>query len=130
LLVFPDLTAFAEAKFKARGAPCDSRRPFEERFSMSPQTNLTRRNLLASLVLGAPALLAVSASSALASQQPKKKERHPHIRAAIHELREAKKELETAEHDFGGHRVEAIEAINVALKQLEKALQYSRKTGT
>jgi len=96
---------------------------------MSPQTNPARRKLLAGLLLGAPALLAVSASSALAFQQPKKKEKHPHIRLAIHELREAKKELETAEHDFGGHRVEAIEAINVALKQLEKALQYSRKTG-
>jgi len=97
---------------------------------MSQQTNIPRRNLLASLVLGAPTLLAVRASSALAFQQPKKKERHPHIRAAIRELREAKKELETAEHDFGGHRVEAIEAINVAVRQLEKALQFSRKTGT
>ena len=97
---------------------------------MCQQTNVGRRSLLASLVLGAPALLAVSASSALAFQQPKKKEKHPHIRAAIHELREAKKELQTAEHDFGAHRAEAVEAINVALKQLELALQYSRKTGT
>jgi uncharacterized membrane protein len=55
------------------------------------------------------------------------KERHPHIRAAIRELREARKELETAAHDFGGHRKEAIEAIDNALKQLQQALEYDKK---
>ena len=55
------------------------------------------------------------------------KEQHPHIRAAIHELQEAKNELQTAAHDFGGHRVEAIEAIDNALKQLRQALQYAKK---
>jgi hypothetical protein len=55
------------------------------------------------------------------------RERHPHIRAAIRELEEAKKELQTAAHDFGGHRVEAIEAIDNALKQLRQALQYDKK---
>jgi hypothetical protein len=54
-------------------------------------------------------------------------ERHPHIRAAIHELEEAKKELQRADHDFGGHKVEAIEAIDNALKQLRLALQYDKK---
>lgn len=54
-------------------------------------------------------------------------ERHPHIRAAIKELQEAKRELETAAHDFGGHRVEAIEAIDNAIKQLHQALEYDKK---
>jgi len=54
-------------------------------------------------------------------------EQHPHIRAAIHELREAKHELETAAHDFGGHRAEAVEAVDNAIKQLEQALQYDKK---
>jgi len=54
-------------------------------------------------------------------------ERHPHIRAAIRELQEAKKELQTAAHDFGGHRKEAIEAIDAALKQLREALEYDKK---
>ena len=57
----------------------------------------------------------------------KKGEQHPHIRAAIHELQEAKHELETAAHDFGGHRVEAIEAIDNAIKQLKQALEYDKK---
>jgi hypothetical protein len=54
-------------------------------------------------------------------------EQHPHIRAAIRELREARHELETAAHDFGGHRKEAIEAIDNAIKQLDQALQYDKK---
>ena len=37
-----------------------------------------------------------------------------------------KKELENADHDFGGHRKEAIEAIDVAIKQLEKALKFDK----
>jgi len=55
------------------------------------------------------------------------KERHPHIRAAIRELKEARHELETAAHDFGGHRKEAIEAVDAALKQLQQALEYDKK---
>jgi hypothetical protein len=56
-----------------------------------------------------------------------KNERHPHIRKAIAELREAKKELQKADHDFGGHRVEAIEAVDTAIKQLEVALKFDKK---
>jgi len=54
-------------------------------------------------------------------------EQHPHIRAAISELREARRELETAAHDFGGHRKEALEAVDNAIKQLQQALQYDKK---
>ena len=57
---------------------------------------------------------------------PAKLERHPHIRKSIHELREARKELKTAAHDFGGHREKAVEAIDVAIKQLENALKYDK----
>ena len=54
-------------------------------------------------------------------------EPHPHIKAAVAELAEARKELQTAAHDFGGHRVEAIRAIDVAMKQLRLAQQYDKK---
>jgi len=54
-------------------------------------------------------------------------EPHPHIRGAISELQEARKELQTAAHDFGGHRVDAIKAVDNALKQLRLAQQYDRK---
>lgn len=54
-------------------------------------------------------------------------ERHPHIRAAIRELEQAKHELQTANHDFGGHRADALKACDEAIRQLQQALQYDKK---
>ena len=54
-------------------------------------------------------------------------EPHPHIRAAVEELREARRELQTAARDFCGHRAEAVEATNAALKQLQLALDCDRR---
>ena len=54
-------------------------------------------------------------------------EQHPRIRAAIKELQEAKKELQAAPHDFGGHRADAVQAVDKALEQLRLALQYDKK---
>jgi len=42
-------------------------------------------------------------------------------------LQEARRELETASHDFGGHRKEAIEAVDNAIRQLQAALQSDKK---
>ena len=53
-------------------------------------------------------------------------ERHPQIRAAIRALEAAKDHLQHAAHDFGGHRVEAIEAIDNAHRQLEECLKYDK----
>ncbi len=53
-------------------------------------------------------------------------ERHPEIRAAIQALERAKRHLQEAAHDFGGHRAEALEAVNHALEQLKLALQYDK----
>ena len=54
-------------------------------------------------------------------------EHHPKIRHAIKALEAAKEDLEDASHDFGGHRAEALEAVNNAIKQLQEALQYDKK---
>jgi hypothetical protein len=62
--------------------------------------------------------------AAVAASRP---ERHPEIRRAIAALDKAKAYLQHAAHDFGGHRVEAIEAIDRALAQLNVALQYDKK---
>ena len=89
--------------------------------------------LLASAVAVAGA---VGATRAVAySQQPAAtkaakapgKEKHPAIHAAINSLEKAKRELEGAAHDFGGHRVDAIKAIDEALKQLRLADAYDAK---
>ena len=53
-------------------------------------------------------------------------EPHPQIMAAIRALEAARLHLQRAAHDFGGHRVKAIRAIDVALVQLKLALQYDK----
>ncbi|MBV9144543.1 MAG: hypothetical protein JO065_01415 [Acidobacteria bacterium] len=55
------------------------------------------------------------------------REHHPHIRSAIRELQEAKRELQSASHDFGGHREDALKACDEAIRQLQQALQYDKK---
>ena len=53
-------------------------------------------------------------------------EPHPHIRGAVVELEAARQELKTAAHDFGGHRVEAMKAIDAALRQLRLAEKFDK----
>ncbi len=66
-------------------------------------------------------------SAAQAADKEEKKERHSHIHAAIHELREARKDLKEGDHDFGGHREEAIKSIDHSIEQLEKALKWAHE---
>lgn len=89
--------------------------------------NLVRgpRIVVLTLCLAVAGLGLGSAGVPVAGQE--KKERHPHIHAALKELKEARKELKEADHDFGGHRVEAIEAIDKAIVQLEKAAKFDKK---
>ena len=77
-----------------------------------------------------------SAGSMVASAQGKKTRpsrpattrtmSYPKIRAAIASLEAAKAELENSNKDFGGHKQEAINAINDALKRLRLALQFEK----
>ena len=50
--------------------------------------------------------------------------RHPQIERALGALSEAREHLNRAAHDFGGHRVDAIRAIDEAERQLRLCLQY------
>ena len=47
---------------------------------------------------------------------------YPHVRHALERLKDAKTELEAADHIFAGHRDEAISHTDKAIKQLEDAL--------
>ncbi len=53
-------------------------------------------------------------------------EPHSEIHEAIASLRRAREHLDHAAHDFGGHRDEAIRAIDVAINQLQTCLKYDR----
>ncbi len=84
------------------------------------------KNLMKSLpwcALMTLALISVPRSANTAPPQ----EPHPHIRGAERELKEAREELRTAAHDFCGHRREAMEACDRALRQLRQALECDRK---
>jgi hypothetical protein len=49
---------------------------------------------------------------------------HPQIQAAINSLQNARAHLLEASHDFGGHRGDAIRAIDKAIHQLEICMAY------
>jgi hypothetical protein len=72
-----------------------------------------------------PATPAASALPATPAAPPAA-EPHPEIRGALASSRRAKEHMEHAAHDFGGHRVEAIEATNRAIQQLELCLKYDK----
>lgn len=73
----------------------------------------------------AGAFLALLGLSANASAGEKKNHHHPHMHHALHELRETRAELADAAHDFGGHRVKALAAVDDAIKQIDIALVES-----
>jgi hypothetical protein len=74
-----------------------------------------------------PAAAAVPAATPQPAAAPAAlPEPHPEIREAIGSLRRAKDHLEHAAHDFGGHRVEAIKAIDESLRQLQECLKYDK----
>lgn len=50
--------------------------------------------------------------------------KHPQIEDALRALGAAKQHLQEAAHDFGGHRVDAIKAIDEADHQLRICMQY------
>jgi hypothetical protein len=51
---------------------------------------------------------------------------HHRIHDAIDSLRSAREDLQNAPHDFGGHRSDAVGAIDHALEQLNICLQYDK----
>jgi hypothetical protein len=70
-----------------------------------------------------PAAVAVPAPAPVVVAVPAATpEAHPHIDEALEAMRNAKRQLETAEHDFGGHRVKSIEHLNQAIREAEICL--------
>jgi hypothetical protein len=50
-------------------------------------------------------------------------EKHPHIDEALEHMRAAKHELETAAHDFKGHRVKSLDHLQQAIQEAEECLK-------
>jgi hypothetical protein len=51
-------------------------------------------------------------------------ERHPEIHAALDALRNARAHLAAANHDFHGHREDAIRATDEAIRQLKICMDF------
>jgi len=66
---------------------------------------------------------ATTATPATAEPVPVPEE-HPEIHAALESLRNARVHLRDAKHDFGGHRTEALRAVDNAIRQLEICMRY------
>lgn len=65
-------------------------------------------------VLAAPAVAPAAMPAATPMPEP-----HPHIHEALESMRAAKHHLESAAHDFEGHRVKAIEHLDQAIHEAE-----------
>jgi hypothetical protein len=73
----------------------------------------------------APPVAAVPVLAVAAAALPA--EPHPHIREALESMREAKKHLETAAHDFDGHRVKSLEHLQKAIEEAEICMKLDNK---
>lgn len=54
----------------------------------------------------------------------KKAENTPHLGRALKELRLARNHLDNAKHDFGGHKANALKAIDDAIAQIQLAMKH------
>ena len=82
--------------------------------------------LTGSLLTGGLALVGGPQKTAQAQGLQRQREHHPEIRKAINALRVARHHLKEAAHDFGGHRAQALEDTDRALKQLELCLKFAK----
>ena len=56
-----------------------------------------------------------------------RQEKHPELRKAGRELEAALRTLQSASHDFGGHREAAMDLTSKAIAELKLALQSDKK---
>ena len=79
----------------------------------------SRRSVLTK-VLPASLLAIVLPGRAKAAQQPR-------MEAALEALRNAKRELDAATSDKGGHRVKALRLVNQAMDEVQKGMRFDRR---
>ena len=58
---------------------------------------------------------------------PRTREEQPHMQAALEALRNAKRELDDATSDKGGHRARAIRLVNQAMGEVERGMRYDNR---
>jgi len=84
-----------------------------------PMPRFTRRDLLAAApALGVAAVLARS-TEARADQR--------HMEAALDALKTARRELEAATADKGGHRGNALRLVKQAITEVERGIEFAKR---
>lgn len=78
-----------------------------------------RRNVFRTLLLVGLLLVAFVAGQVTAAQ--------PQMQAALSNLRQAKRNLDKATSDKGGHRARALALVNDAINEVEKGIAYDRR---
>ncbi len=92
---------------------------------MAHEKRVSRRAVLKAGGVGALAAAAgLLATTAVQGQSDADRQRHPRLARAIDDLRDARDYLRNAPNKFGGHKSEAIEAIDRALRQLREAIKF------
>ncbi|MCU1245248.1 MAG: uncharacterized protein JWN02_1158 [Acidobacteria bacterium] len=79
----------------------------------------SRRSLVSGLVLSATLATGFLAGHVSADQ--------PHMQTALEHLRQARRELDRASEDKGGHRARAIALVNDAIVQVEQGVRFDRR---
>lgn len=72
------------------------------------------------LVAVVSAFAGVFATTAFAEKQPM-------MRSALEKLEDARKNLENATADKGGHRVKALALVNDAIKEVKAGIEFDNK---
>ena len=83
------------------------------------KTQISRRSVLSTIVPAALVGFAFPRTASAADQ--------PHMQAALDALRLAKRELEQATTDKGGHRARAMGLVNQAINQVERGIAFDRR---
>jgi hypothetical protein len=83
--------------------------------------------VLAGLIAGCLASPVLSAPGQGKKREPQNIS-NAQLREGLHVLQSTKKMMQGADHDYGGHRVAAIKAIDAAEHQLKRALQSQPKS--
>jgi hypothetical protein len=78
----------------------------------------SRRSLFG--LLPAAVVAALFSGKAKASDQPR-------MQAALDALKTARRELEAATNDKGGHRRKALSLVNQAINQVEQGIKFDRR---
>ena len=87
------------------------------------------KRILSSLFLATVCLAPMSAP--VFAESPRQEAmQHPRIASAIREIEGAIQYMESAPHDFGGHKAAAIQASRAAVEQLRAALAYRAAVDT